>query len=117
MVNERISWTEREIQDEIINFENTNLLVLEFLDNGINEYDKEITKQDGSKSIIKHSVIFKVIFNENEYTFTASSVKLMKALSLASDKKPKGKIFQIKKILGKKEVQNYYEVELVKTSK
>lgn len=112
--NDKTSWTEREAQDEIINFDNTKLLVLEFLDNGKDEYDKEITKKDGTKGIIKHSVIFKVLFNQKEFTFNISGVKLMNLLSVASNKKPKGKVFRIKKELGRTEVENTYTVELIK---
>ncbi len=111
----RLKWFEVKAGDKIFNFEDTNVLDLGFLDNGLDVYDKEITKKDGTKDIISHTVEFKVINLKNEEVgmFSASAKNLMENLSEISNNKPDKMKISIRKIEGKTIYDNTYHCSLI----
>jgi len=108
------NWREIKKGDAIFNFKDNSVLFLEFLNDGEYFENKEITLNDGTKSVIKEGVDFDVMniaTNENG-KFSANSKGLIEDLA-GLTKDLKGKRVRIEHIKGRKDVDNTYKVSLI----
>lgn len=115
------NWRELEVGTNLVKFNNSrNSALLEFLNDGVFQENKEITLQDGSISTIKNNIEFRVLDLDNngvESVFNVNSARLREAIIALNLKDMTGNIVKITRIQGRKETDNTYKAELMSETK